>query len=55
VRELTAIHKDLRKAAAAIKRDLQTNALFEARPFADLVVTAGLIARGQIASLRRQP
>jgi len=40
VTQLEQILSDIRKAAIAIKSDLKTNTLFEARPFYDLVVAA---------------
>lgn len=52
VRQLAAVYMELRKAASAIRKDLQANSLFEARPFADLVVSAQMIAGRRIAPLR---
>ena len=54
VKQLAAIYQDLKKAALKTKRDLQTSSLFEARPFAELVVAAGLIAKERIASLKER-
>lgn len=51
VRELAAILEDLKKTAVEIKKDLQTDSLFDARPFHDLVVAARLIAKDRVASL----
>ncbi len=51
VRELAAILEDLKKTAVEIKKDLQTDSLFDARPFHDLMVAARLIAKDRVASL----
>lgn len=51
VRELATILEDLKKTAVEIKKDLQTDSLFDARPFHDLVVAARLIAKDRVASL----
>ena len=45
VRELEAILRELKKAAARIKAELRTKSLFTARAFADLVLAAAKIAR----------
>jgi hypothetical protein len=50
--ELSAIYEDLTKAARAIKSELDGGSLFEARPFKELVILAGMSARERIASLR---
>lgn len=52
VAELEQIYTDLVKAAAAIKESLQTDSLYSARPFKELVVAARISARQRIASLR---
>ena len=54
MKQLAAIYQDLKKPALKTKRDLQTNSLFEARPFAELVVAARLIAKERIASLKER-
>jgi hypothetical protein len=50
--ELQAIYGDLIKAARAIKIDLGGGSLFEASPFKQLVILAGMSAKERIASLR---
>ena len=40
VRQLEQVHADLKRAARALKRELHTDSLFEARPFHELVVAA---------------
>ena len=55
VKELENIYDDLKKATIVIKRDLKTDSLFDARPFADLVVCAQISATGRITSLRSHP
>lgn len=52
VRELEKIYRTLKKAVPAIKRDLRTDSLFEARVFQDLVLTAIESAHDVIPSLR---
>jgi len=54
VAELEQIFRDLKKAAGAIKSNLRTDSLYDARPFKDLVVAARLIARSRIPSLARR-
>lgn len=49
--ELETIFIDLKKVAVEIKRDLQTNSLFGARAFRDLVVVAQRRAKKRVASL----
>ena len=51
--ELSEIYRDLRKAAREIKDKLDGGSLFEARPFKELVVFAGMSARERIASLKK--
>jgi len=51
VAQLRVIYEDLR---AAIKRDLHTTNLFEARAFKELVVAARISAENRIPSLRRR-
>lgn len=53
VQELLAIHRDVKKAATAIKRDLATKSLFDTRPFRDLVLAARLSAQKRIRSLQQ--
>lgn len=50
--ELEAIYRDLTKAARAIKIELDGGSLFEASPFKNLVILAGMSARKRIASLK---
>ena len=50
--ELREIYRDLQKAADKLKHDLRGGSLFEAAPFKDLAILAGLSARRRIASLR---
>jgi hypothetical protein len=50
--DLAAIYGRLRKVAARKRSELKGGSLFEARPFADLLVVARELARGQIPSLR---
>jgi hypothetical protein len=52
LKELTAIYEDLTKAARVIKSELDGGSLFEASPFKNLVILAGMSARERIASLR---
>ena len=51
--ELREIHRDLKKAARTLKRELRGGSLFEAAPFKDLVILASLSARQRIASLKK--
>ena len=55
VAELEQIYADLLKAAAAIKRSLQTASLYGARPFKELVVAARISARQRIVSTPSPP
>jgi hypothetical protein len=50
--ELREIYRDLKEAAHKLKQDLRGGSLFEAAPFKDLVILAGMSARQRIASLR---
>ena len=52
VLELQAIYRDVKKAAATIKRDLKAQTLFDTRPFLDLVLAASISAKRRISSLR---
>jgi len=45
---------DLRAAVVAIRRDLQTGTMFEARAFKELVVAARVSAENRVPSLRRR-
>lgn len=52
VRELQAVYRDVKRAAAILKREMVTKTLFDTRPFHDLVLAASISARRRIASLR---
>ncbi len=52
VLELQAIYRDVKRAAATIKRELATHTLFDTRPFLDLVLAASISAKHRISSLR---
>lgn len=52
LRELEQIYSDLKQAAVAIRKDLRTTSLFQARPFSDLVIAARISAGRRIASLQ---
>ena len=52
--ELSAVYQDVRRSARAIRRDLRTGSLFEARSFDELVVTGRISAEKRIPSLRRR-
>jgi len=51
--ELNAVFQDVRRAAMAVRRDLRTTSLFEARSFDELVVAGRISAERRIPSLRR--
>jgi hypothetical protein len=53
VLELQAIYRDVKRAAATIKRDLTAQTLFDTRPFLDLVVAASISAKRRIYSLQK--
>ena len=52
--ELNAVYQDVRRAAKAIRRDLRTTNLFEARSFDELVVAGRISAERRIPLLRRR-
>lgn len=52
VRELMAVYDDVRRTAAALKRDLATDSLFDTRALQDLVLAASISARLHVASLQ---
>jgi hypothetical protein len=52
--ELNAVYQDVRRAAKAIRRDLRTTNLFEARSFDELVVASRISAERRIPLLRRR-
>jgi hypothetical protein len=52
VRELHAVYRDVRRAAATLKRDLATHSLFDTRVFQDLVLAASISAKRRIATLQ---
>ncbi|HVN89487.1 MAG TPA: hypothetical protein VMT61_06720 [Candidatus Binataceae bacterium] len=52
--ELEAIYLEVRKVAVIKSRELRGGSLFEAQPFRDLVVFAGISAQERIASLRKE-
>jgi hypothetical protein len=52
--ELSAVYQDVRRAAKAVRRDLRTTSLFEARAFDELVVAGRISAERRIPSLRRR-
>lgn len=52
VLELQAIYRDVKRAAATIKRDLKAQTLFDTRPFLDLVLAASISAKRRISSLQ---
>jgi hypothetical protein len=51
--ELGAVYQDVRRAAMAVRRDLRTTSLFEARSFDELVMAGRISAERRIPSLRR--
>jgi hypothetical protein len=53
IAQLEQIYAELRRAARALKRELQTESLFEARPFHDLVVAATRSAQNTLGTLSR--
>ena len=53
VRDLEMVFKGLKKTATVIKKDLQTDSLFDARPFHELVIAARVSAGNHIPSLRK--
>ncbi|PYM82730.1 MAG: hypothetical protein DME09_13275 [Candidatus Rokuibacteriota bacterium] len=54
VSQLRATDRDLRAAVVAIRRDLRTGTMFEARAFKELVVAARVSAENRVPSLRRR-
>lgn len=52
--ELSAVYQDVRRSATAVRRDLRTKTLFEARSFDELVVAGRISAERRIPSLRRR-
>jgi len=48
--ELEQIYRDLRKAARAIREQMEGGSLFDAKPFGDLVSTATELAKERIAA-----
>ena len=52
--ELSAVYQDVRRSARAVRRDLRTRSLFEARSFDELVVAGRISAERRIPSLRRR-
>ena len=55
VQQLKAVWRDVRKAAAQIKRDHATNDLYDTRPFLDLVYAASRSAGKRIARYAGRP
>jgi hypothetical protein len=53
VRQLNEVYEDLCRAAAAIRRDLRVESLFEARAFDELVVAGRISAHRRIRMLGR--
>ncbi len=51
--QLAKVLENLKKTATIVKKDLQTDSLFDARPFHELVIAARVSAGNHIASLRR--
>ena len=54
VAELSAVYRDVRRAARVVRRDLRTQSLFEARSFDELVMAGRISAERRIPSLRRR-
>jgi hypothetical protein len=54
IAELGAVYQDVRRSARAVRRDLRTTSLFEARSFDEIVVASRISAERRIPSLRRR-
>jgi len=54
VAELSAVYRDVRRAARVVRRDLRAQSLFEARSFDELVMAGRISAERRIPSLRRR-
>ena len=52
--ELGAVYQDVRRTATAVRRDLRSKSLFEARAFDELVVAGRISAERRIPALRRR-
>lgn len=51
VQHLEKVYLDIKRASSIIKNDLETNTLFEARPFKEIVIAATASAQNRIPSL----
>src|SRR6267378_8618625 len=52
--ERGVVYQDVRRSATAVRRDLRSRSLFEARAFDELVVAGRISAEKRIPSLRRR-